>query len=385
MIIEIIYATIFGLIAKLIAQKINIPPLIGMLIIGIIIGPYNLGVLSVELIEISGIFRTFALMIILCRVAISLDFYLLKKVGISTVLLCFVPALFEMLAISFIAVNLFDIQWIDSFLLATVVAAVSPAVVVPSMFHVIKEGYGVKKGIPQMILASASFDDIIVMLFFSAFLSIASSSGSGEVIVLSSILSIVFSLIFGLFIAKVLSIKPIKTPYILFVILAVCGLLFYFESNVGYSSLLVIIVFVYKLTNKREDALQVAKQFSSIWEVAQIYLFVFIGGSVNPMIAVQELSSILLLLAGGLFFRMLGVYLSVLFSDFNFKEKLFCMISFIPKATVQASIGAIPLNLNLSSGQLILAVAVVVILVSAPIGALCIQYSYKRLLCSETA
>lgn len=380
---------LFGLVFGSFFEKIKLPSLLGMLIAGVIIGPYGLNLIDNVVLNISEELRTFALVVILTRAGLNLDLDILKKVGLPAILMCFVPATFEMLGIYLIAPKLLNISAIDSLILGAVLAAVSPAVVVPKMLKLIDDGYGRKKGIPDLIMAGASVDDIFVIVVFTALLSIRTGGSVSIFSFISIPISIISGIVFGVIIGNVLSILFKKLHIIkeknLLILLSVSFILLYIENMikgvVPFSGLISIMALSATLKKKSESiAMDLSKDFSSIWIFAEILLFVLVGASVNISYAFKLSYLPLIVIIFGLLFRSIGVNIAIFKMDLNKKERLFTTISYMPKATVQAAISSIPLSMGFSSGEVILTVAVVAILFTAPVFAKLIDFSYKKLL-----
>ncbi|WP_410208930.1 cation:proton antiporter [Fusobacterium sp.] len=380
---------LLGMILGSIFKKMHLPSLLGMLITGIVLGPYALNILSPDLLAISGDLRKIALIIILTRAGLNLDIQDLKKVGRPAILMCFIPALFEISGTMILAPKLFHISLIEAGILGTVIAAVSPAVIVPKMLKIMNEGYGIKKSIPQMILAGASVDDIFVIVLFSIFINLA----KGVKISLLTLASIPISIVTGLatgFIIGVLLYKFFQNYHIrdsakVLIILSISFLLVTLEEHISsfipFSGLLGIMTIGGTIQKyKSELSQRLALKYSKLWVAAEICLFVLVGATVNLNYAINAGTDALFLLIFVLLFRIIGVLLCVAKTSLNNKEKIFTMISCTPKATVQAAIGSIPLALGLACGDTVLTVAVLSILITAPLGALAIDLSYKKLL-----
>lgn len=380
---------LLGMILGSIFKKMHLPSLLGMLITGIVLGPYALNILSPDLLAISGDLRKIALIIILTRAGLNLDIQDLKKVGRPAILMCFIPALFEISGTMILAPKLFHISLIEAGILGTVIAAVSPAVIVPKMLKIMNEGYGIKKSIPQMILAGASVDDIFVIVLFSIFINLA----KGVKISLLTLASIPISIVTGLatgFIIGVLLYKFFQNYHIrdsakVLIILSISFLLVTLEEHISsfipFSGLLGIMTIGGTIQKyKSELSQRLALKYSKLWVAAEICLFVLVGATVNLNYAINAGTDALFLLIFVLLFRIIGVLLCVAKTSLNNKEKIFTMISYTPKATVQAAIGSIPLALGLACGDTVLTVAVLSILITAPLGALAIDLSYKKLL-----
>lgn len=373
-------------------KRLGLPSLIGMIVTGIVLGPYVLNLLDDSLLEISDDLRQMALVIILFRAGLSLNTADLKKIGLPAVLMSFVPAVFEITAILFLAPVLFDVSLVDAAVMGTVVAAVSPAVIVPSMLHVMDEGYGQERRVPQLILAGASMDDIFVIVLFSSFLSLAMGGSVSASSFLEVPIAIVTGILIGLVAGWLLqkfyrsfhmrdSAKIIMLLSVSFLLLELENML---ESVVPISGLLAIMAMGLTL-NQFYPVLaeRLSVKYNKLWVAAQVLLFVLVGATVDVSYALNAGGAAVLLILGGLVLRMLGVFLSLLPSSLNTKEKLFTVISYTPKATVQAAIGGVPLAMGLASGQTILTVAVLSILITAPLGSFAIEKTYRKLLSPE--
>jgi NhaP-type Na+/H+ or K+/H+ antiporter len=377
------------MLAGWLCSKAKLPPLLGMLIVGIVIGPSCMNLLDSSLLNISPQLRRIALIIILLRAGLNLKLEDLRKVGRPAILMCFVPATFEIAGMLLFAPILFGLPAIDSLVLGTVIAAVSPAVIVPHMLQIMEEGYGVKKGIPQMILAGASADDVFVIVLFTSFTGIA-LGGTFEAVSLiripsSILLGIAGGMGLGYAMHRFLSRIELSIVKTLILFLSASFLLVTLEDAmdgiVGFSGLIAVMamgmMYARKAGKKAESLSQV---FSKMWVAAEIFLFVLVGAAVDIRYAFQSGFTAILLILLVLLFRMLGVAVCVMGTKLNRKERLFCMIAYTPKATVQAAIGAIPLAMGLSSGNTILTIAVIAILLTAPLGAFLIDLGYKKLL-----
>ena len=378
-----------GLAGAYIAQALRLPRIIGMLAAGIIVGPCCLGVLDEKILYISPDLRKLALVIILIKAGLSLNLEDLKRVGRPSLLLSFLPAAFEVAAVTFIAPLLFGISYTEAALLGSVLAAVSPAVVIPKMTELIDSRYGTGKSIPQMILAGASLDDIFVIVLFSTFLT-ASRSGTLNLssfadIPVSVLSGIAAGIISGLILSRIMkSMKNLTLPHKVIMILSLALLLTGAEDMIkpyfAFSGLLAVISSAAVVRVKDKDSAQEAASFTKLWAGAEIILFVLIGAAVDINYTLRAGIPAILLLAFSLSVRSLGVILSLSGTALNRKERLFTVFSYLPKATVQAAIGGVPLAMGLSSGSLILSVAVLSIVVTAPLGALLMEVSYRKLL-----
>lgn len=373
---------LFGLIFGWIFGKLKLPQLLGMLLLGILVGPHALNLLDDSILLISADLRELALIIILFRAGLNLDLKDLKAVGRPAILLCFVPAIMEITAITIFAPMLFDIPYIEAAILGCVVAAVSPAVVVPRMLSMMEKGYGVKQKIPQMIMAGASVDDILVIILFTTFMQLAQGGSISAISFLEIPISIVLGVVVGIGLGLLLNFlfKRIKfrDSSKVIILLSVAALLVALQDMVGHKvpfSALLGVMFMGITILKQNEVLagRLSSKFSKLWVGAEILLFVLVGCAVDLSVLKSVSLLALLLLAVSLSFRLIGTILSVSGSHLNTREKIFCAVSYMPKATVQAAIGAIPLTAGIASGNLILSIAVLSIIVTAPIGAILID------------
>lgn len=389
MLTSIAIILLLGLLTGWIFSKIKLPSLLGMITVGILISPYALNLIDESIIAISGEIRQIALVIILTRAGLSLDISDLKKVGRPAFLMCFVPACAEILGTLILAPVLLGVSTIEAAVIGSVIAAVSPAVIVPRMIRLIEEGYGADKSIPQLILAGASVDDVFVIVMFTAFSALAST---GEVSVINFIqipISIVSGILLGgcVGILSVIFFKKyhIRDSIKILIMLSVSFLFLEAERRLqGYIPIsgLLAIMSMGIIIKKKYDvlAMRLSAKYNKLWLGAEIFLFVLVGTTVDLRYAISAGISSVLLILGALLFRMAGVGLSLMKTDLSQKERLFCMLAYTPKATVQAAIGSVPLTMGLTCGNVVLTVAVLSILVTAPFGALCVDNLYKRLL-----
>lgn len=385
MLVNIGIILISGIIFGKIFEKIGLAPILGMLIGGIIISPNQMGLVTSEINNISGDLRQIALVVILTRAGLSLDFERLKKVGRPAILLSFVPASFEMLAISLLAPRLFDIDTIDGAILAAVLAAVSPAIVVPRMIRLMDEGYGRDKNIPEMILAGASVDDVFVIVFFTSFLALRTggslSATSFLNIPISIILGIIVGIGFGKFISLILEKIDLNNIYQTAIFLSFSFLLLRLEDMAPFSALIAIMVGGMTLNrSSKELTKNLLRTYNSLWTIFEVLLFVLVGIAVDLYYVREAGILALVLIIIGLIFRMLGTNISLIGTDLNKDERIFTSFAYLPKATVQAAIGPVALQMGLSSGELILSLAVIAILFTAPLGAILTDKTYKSLL-----
>ena len=381
-----------GIILGSIFNRLKLPQLIGMLLTGIILGPFLLNLLDPKILSISADLRQIALIIILTRAGLNLDINDLKKVGRPAVLMCFVPATFEILGMIIFAPKFLGLGLLDSTILGTVIAAVSPAVVVPKMLKLMEEGYGTDRSIPQMIMAGASVDDVFVIVLFTSFIGLASTGSFSMLNLIKIPTSILFGISVG-FLCAILLIYLFKKIHIrdslkVIIILNISFLLVTFEHSltgiIGFSGLLAIMSMGAGIQGKNTIlSKRLSVKYSKLWIAAEVMLFVLVGATVNIKYALGASIPAILLIMTVVVFRMAGVFLCLLGTSLSYKERLFCMIAYCPKATVQAAIGSIPLSMGLPSGNIILTVAVLSILITAPLGAFAIDISYKKLLKKE--
>lgn len=380
---------LLGMLLSWAFQKIRLPGLLGMLLTGMILGPYALNMLDGSILGISADLRQIALIIILTRAGLSLDIQDLKKVGRPAVLMCFVPACFEIIGMILLAPRLLGISVLDAAIMGAVVGAVSPAVIVPKMLNLMEKGYGVKKSIPQLILAGASVDDVFVIVMFTAFTGLAQGGTFSPASILSIPVSIGTGIVVGglagvllaLFFRKV----HIRDSAKVVILLSISFLMIELENRlkgyVPFSGLLAVMSIGIALQKKRyEAAARLSVKYSKLWVAAEVLLFVLVGATVDISYAMKAGAAAVILIFGVLIFRMAGVFFCLLGTDINRKERLFCMIAYMPKATVQAAIGGVPLAMGLGCGKIVLTVAVLAILITAPLGAFGVEQTYKRLL-----
>jgi solute carrier family 9B (sodium/hydrogen exchanger), member 1/2 len=378
-----------GLILSSIMKKTGLPGLLGMLITGIALGPFGFDLIHANILSISSELREIALIIILLRAGLALDLKDLKIVGRSAVLMSFIPATLELIAIIILAPILFNISYLDAAIMGTVIAAVSPAVVVPRMLLLMSNGYGRDKRIPQLIMAGASVDDIYVIVLFTVFMGMAVGNGFSSLKLLTIPFSIINGLIIGLitgwllvYLFKKIKMRDtIKIIIILSVSFLVVSSGKHLKSYLPFSGLLAVMAIGGIFLKKSQTLSQkLSVKFSKLWVGAEILLFVLVGAAVNIYTIKSAGVLTVLLVLSALVFRMSGVFLSLFKTKLNKKEKLFCSISYLPKATVQAAIGAIPLSMGIPAGNLILTAAVISIIITAPAGAIGIDRTYKKFL-----
>lgn len=380
---------LFGLIFGALFQKLHLPPLLGMLIVGIVLGPYALNWLDDSLLSISADLRQIALIIILTRAGLNLNISDLKKVGRPAILMCFLPACFEILGMLVLAPPLLHISYLDAAIMGAVVGAVSPAVIVPKMLRLMEEGYGTKKSIPQLILAGASVDDVFVIVLFSSFTGLAKGESFSpwrfaEIpvsILLGILLGAALGLALAFFFQKVHVRDSVKVLLLLSFSFLLVALEDALEGFVPISGLIAVMSLGIALQRKRDIvARRLSLKFSKLWVAAELLLFVLVGATVDLHYAYAAGLSAVILIFGVLLFRMAGVWVCLFKTKLLFKERLFCVLAYMPKATVQAAIGSVPLSMGLSCGNIVLTVAVLAILITAPLGAFLIDLTYKKLL-----
>lgn len=378
-----------GLIVGEIFNKLRLPGFVGMILTGIVLGPFVFDLIHQDILNVSSDLRKIALVIILLRAGLSLNISDLKKIGKPAILMSFIPAIFEMLIVVIFAPIFFDITLLEAFILASVLAAVSPAVIVPKMIKLMDEGYGDNKKIPQLIMASASVDDIFVIVLFTSFLSVFES---GSIDVMSFVLipvaiatGVLLGGIIGYILAHFFRVFRVRDTVKVLVIIGISLFVVYFESIINtflpFSALLAVMVIgISFLYRSEERALRLRIKFNKVWVFAELLLFVLVGAAVNPSVALSAGILALILLLFELISRVIGVQLCLFKTDLSRKERLFTGVSYLPKATVQAAIGHLALESGVPAGELILALAVLSILVTAPLGAVAIDVLYKRCL-----
>ncbi|MBM6926557.1 cation:proton antiporter [Pseudoflavonifractor phocaeensis] len=381
------FVLLLGLALGALAVRLRLPSLVGMLLAGILLGPYVLNLLSPALLDISADLRQLALVIILTRAGLSLDLADLRRAGRPAILMCFLPATFEMLGMVVLAPRLLGVSPLDAAIMGAVVGAVSPAVIVPRMLRLMEEGYGTAKGIPQMVLAGASVDDVFVIVLFTSFTGMAQGGAFSPAALAGVPVSILLGAVFGLGVGYVLATFfaqfHMRDSAKVVLLLGLAFLLVALEDviPVPFSGLLAVLGAGLGLRRRRLVVAQrLTAKFGKLWVGAEIMLFVLVGAEVNlPYAAAAGLAAVATVL-GVLCFRALGVLLCVAGSRLNRQERLFSVLAYLPKATVQAAIGGVPLAMGLGCGQIVLTVAVIAILVTAPLGAFAIDLTYRKLL-----
>lgn len=392
MLLSLALIFLVGITLGALFAKCKLPSLPGMIAAGMLLGPYVLNWLDSSVLSISSELRQIALIMILTRAGLNLDLSDLKKVGRPAVMMCFVPACCEMIGVLLLAPRLLELSLTEAFVLATVLAAVSPAVVVPRMLKLMDEHYGTDKAIPQMILAGASVDDVFVIVLFATATGLA-SGGSFDALRLvriptSIVLGIGGGILCGLLLTALFDKLTIRDSHKIIVVTSVSFLLVTLDSAisgaVGFSGLLAVMSMGLTLHVKtRETAERLSAKYAKLWVAAELLLFVLVGAAVNVDYALSSGPSVVVLILCVLAFRMLGMWLCVLGTNLSRKEKIFCMLAYTPKATVQAAIGSVPLAMGLACGNTVLTAAVAAILITAPLGAIAIDLTYKKLLAQK--
>lgn len=384
---------ILGLAVNTLFTKLKLPGLLGMLILGIVIGPNGLNWISPNLMIVSGDFRKIALIIILLRAGLGISKEQLNKVGSTAIKLSCIPGIIEGITIAFISTKILGFSFIQGGILGFIIAAVSPAVVVPQMISFNEKGIGTNKSIPTLILAGSSIDDVFAITIFSTFLGFYSGTHINIGVKLmnipvSIILGIGLGIVFGLILVKIFNKIHIrdtkKVLYIIGIAIMMTALESMLKNKIEIAALLGVMTIGFIILEKKPVvAKRLSLKFGKIWLFAEILLFVLVGAQVNVPIAIEAGAKGLIIITIGIIARSIGVFISTIGSGLNFKERLFCMIAYVPKATVQAAIGGIPLSLGVASGDVILAIAVLSILVTAPLGAIGIKSTGKLLLTTE--
>lgn len=398
MLTSLAFVFLVGLSMASICQKLRLPRIIGMLVTGIVLGPYVLNLLDPTILGISAELRQMALVIILIKAGLSLNLSDLKKVGRPALLMAFLPACFEILAYVLLAPTILGVTTIEAAIIGAVLGAVSPAVVVPKMVHLIETHYGTNKRIPQLILAGASLDDVFVIVLFSTFVGMA----QGARVSWSDFASIPVSIVTGIAVGALVgfllswffersyarkhfvrnSMKVIIVLSMAFLLLAVEDWL---TEIIPMSGLLAIMSMACIVQRRSTPTVskRLSDKFGKLWLAAEVILFVLVGAAVDIRYMMDAGIAALLMIFMALVFRCVGVWLCLIGTSLNVKEKLFCLISYLPKATVQAAIGSVPLSLGLPCGKIVLSIAVLSIIVTAPLGAFGMDATYKKLLVGE--
>lgn len=388
-----------GLAMAAVCQRLRLPRIIGMLVTGIVLGPYVLDVLDPSILGISGDLRQMALVIILIKAGLSLDIGDLKKVGRPAFLMAFLPAVFEIGAFVLLAPAMLGVTRLDAAIMGAVLGAVSPAVVVPKMVYLIETKYGTDKSIPQLILAGASLDDVFVIVLFSTFLGMAQGGSASMGDFVNIPVSIILGILMGAAMGWVMAVffetafshkHLIRNSMKVIVVLGVSFLLIaletWLEGIVSVSGLLAVMSMacILQMKSTKFVSKRLAEKFGKLWIAAEVILFVLVGAAVDIRYTLGAGLTAVGLIFLALLFRSAGVLLCMIGTQLNANERLFCVIAYLPKATVQAAIGSVPLSLGLPCGKIVLSVAVLSIIITAPLGALGMDVSYKRLLTKES-
>ncbi|NLA52881.1 MAG: sodium:proton antiporter [Clostridiales bacterium] len=389
MLLSLALIFLIGMALGKVFEKFKLPTLLGMLLTGIILGPYALNLLDPAILDISADLRQIALIIILTRAGLNLDIKDLKKVGRPAILMCFVPACFEIIGMLLLAPKLLNISLLEAAIMGSVVAAVSPAIIVPRMLKLMESGYGRNKSIPQMIMAGASVDDVFVIVLFAAFTGLA----QGGTITPAHFLNIPAAIILGLsggvtaglILSWLFTRFHIRDTGKVIIILSVSFLFVTLEyaisDIIGFSGLLAVMALGASIAkNKYEVSRRLSGKFSKLWVAAEVFLFVLVGATVDIGYALDAGASVMILILAVLLLLMLGVFICLIRTRLIRKERVFTAFAYIPKATVQAAIGGIPLAMGLSCGNIVLTAAVLSIIITAPMGAALIDGTYKKLL-----
>lgn len=389
MLLSLAYMLLIGFALGRLCKLIKLPSLVGMIITGILLGPNVLNLIDFSILNSSTDLRQIALIIILLRAGLSLDMNALKQVGRPAILMCFLPACFEIIAMVLLAPRLLGLSLIDSAVLGAVIGAVSPAVIVPKMIHLNANNYGTKKSIPSLILAGASVDDVFVIVMFTSFLNLAIGEKTNYLDFIQIPIIIIFGILIGYLAGLLLHIlvkkfcmrDTVKVATLLCLSFLLLSMEIVLKPYLPFSALIAVMTMGISLQKyNKEVSERMSIRFNKLWVIAEVILFVLVGASLSIDSALDSSINAFILVLLVLLLRMLGVLLCLLKTNLNIKERIFCMIAYLPKATVQAAIGGIPLSRGLATGNVILTVAVVSILITAPLGALLIDISYKKLL-----
>lgn len=391
---------LLGLATAAICRALKLPRIIGMLVTGVVLGPYVLDFLDPSILGISAELRQIALIIILIKAGLSLHIRDLKKVGRPAILMSFLPAVFEILAFMLFAPKFLGVTLLEAAIMGAVLGAVSPAVVVPKMVSLMETHYGTDKSIPQMILAAASLDDVFVIVLFSTFIGMAQGGTVSAMDFAKIPISIVLGIALGAIVGWLLALffetayahqRLIRNSMKLIIVLGISFLLIaaetWLEGIVPVSGLLAVMSMACVLQMKSADAVsaRLSQKFGKLWIAAEVILFVLVGAAVDIRYTLEAGLIAIGLILLSLVFRSIGVWLCMIGTPLQFKERLFCVIAYLPKATVQAAIGSVPLSLGLPCGNMVLSIAVLSILITAPLGALGMEISYKKLLTQESS
>lgn len=400
MLTSLAFIFLVGLSMAAICQYLKLPRIIGMLVTGIVLGPYVLDLLDPSILSISSELRQMALIIILLKAGLSLNLSDLKKVGRPAIMMSFVPASFEILAFFIFAPYILGVTRIEAAVMGAVLGAVSPAVVIPRMVQLIDSKYGTDKSIPQLIMAGASCDDIFVIVLFSTFVSMAQGGHAHISDFLNIPVSIILGILLGAITGFILSIffetayahkHLVRNSMKVIIILGFSFLLMSIETwlkgTISVSGLLAVVSMacVIKIKSIETVSKRLSEKFGKLWIAAEVILFVLVGAAVNIRYTLDAGIAAILMIFIALIFRSTGVSICLIGTELTLKERLFCIIAYMPKATVQAAIGSVPLALGLPCGQIVLSVAVLAILITAPLGAIGMDMTYKKFLSQSDA
>ncbi len=388
MIQSIAIILIVGIVGSMVLKRISLPGLLGMMIMGVLIGPYGFDLLDVSIMDNAVDIRMMALIVILLRAGLGLNKEVLKSVGTVAIKMSAIPCLLEGFTVTVVAYYILDLPMVEAGMLGFIIAAVSPAVIVPSMLHLKEKGWGMDKGIPVIVLAGASVDDVFAITLFTAFLGMGLKARGSIALQIGLIpLQIVAGIVLGLVVSyllyKIFKMRKVtlsSEQRMTFVVVAAFAILIIGERYHIAGLLGIMTVGFVLLEKSPEIASKLEGQLGKVWFFAQIFLFVLIGAQVDIYVAWQAGLAGIMIIACGLIARITGVFISLHGSALNHKEKLFCAIAYTPKATVQAAIGGIPLAMGIASGAVILAIAVLAVMVTAPLGAIGIHAFAPRLL-----
>lgn len=383
--IALILAAGYGV--NLLFKKLKLPPLIGYLIVGILIGPFGLNLIGPELYKIAPIFRGIALVVILIRAGFALDLKAFKQMGRPVILLSFLPAVLEVIIVGLTAPLIFGLPWLDAFLMGAVIASVSPAVIIPQMLKMIEERHGTEHLIPETIITGSSLDDIVVITIFTLILSIKTTGTVSTLAIVKIPVSLVAGLAGGALLGWLfyLVVKKTNMPPLLtgIIIMALCAAFYFLEDYLYIKGLLAILTFVIVFTYKIKAVEPLKAGFKGGWFVAEMMLFTLVGMGLDMNNFLGNIWRSILIIAIALSLRMIGTALCLIKSRYTRKEKIFIVAAYLPKATVQAAIGSLALEAGLESGAIILSVAIAAILITAPLGAILIDLTKDRLIARE--
>ncbi|WP_409200557.1 cation:proton antiporter [Methanobrevibacter sp. DSM 116169] len=384
---------LLGIICTKLLSKFRLPGFLGLIILGMLLGPFGVNVLHGSFLNLSNELCTIAIVIILIRAGLSINQDSMRKVGRPALTMGFLPSVFEGMSIAFIAPFILGISFIEGGMLGFILGAVAPAILVPSMLNLMDQKLGTKKSIPTILLTGASMDDVVAITIFSSFLGVYFGTNVNVLwtivgIPVSLLLGLLFGLITSLIVLNLFRKWKFTTTEKLLIVLASALLLNGFgkalEGTIPIAGLLGVMVIGFMILSRTpKTAFKLSDKFKKIWVLAEIIVFVMLGARLNIELATTLILPGIAIVSFGLLFRSIGVYLSLIGTDLNLKEKLFAMVAYFPKATVQATIGGIPLAAGVASGEIIIAVAAIAILFTAPIGSIGIKLLSSKLLEKE--